>query len=478
MSFDLGLDPPPVTPKQAPKERTLRKREMKPSVEPMARASSAVPMADANMAVDVQPGAVRLEDFYAYMPAHAYFYVPTRELWPAASVNSRAPWPMGANGKAIAPNRWLDTNRAVEQATWFPGQPELINDKLALLSGWVDHPGARVFNLYLAPPACAGNARLAQPWIDHVRGVYPEDADHIIRWLAHRVQHPGIKCNHALVLGGMQGIGKDTILEPVTTALGKWNCQEISPIQMLGRFNGWLKAVLVRVSEARDLGEVDRYAFYEHAKAIIVTPPDVLRVDEKNLREHYIVNVLGLVITTNHKTDGLYLPADDRRHYVAWSHRQAIEYDEAYWRTLYGWYASGGSGHVCAYLRSLDLSAFDPKAPPPKTPAFWAIVQAGEAPESSELRDVLDHLGNPAAITVSKLMAAAQDLKLFDLFDELQDRKNRRAIPHKLERVDYVQVRNPDAADGAFKVAGMRRTVYARRTLALADQIREARRVG
>jgi len=26
-----------------------------------------------------------------------------------------------------------------------------------------------------------------------------------------------------------------------------------------------------------------------------------------------------VIITTNHKTDGIYLPADDRRHMVAWS---------------------------------------------------------------------------------------------------------------------------------------------------------------
>jgi hypothetical protein len=429
-------------------------------------------------AKEAMPASARLTDFYAYMPSHTYIYVPTREMWPAASVNARVTWPVGEDGKTIAASKWLDIHRAVEQATWHPGRPEIITDMVALMSGWVEHQGARVFNLYLPPPVQPGDPNLAQRWIDHVRAIYPDDADHIIKWLAHRVQHPGIKCNHALVLGGEQGIGKDTILEPVTTALGKWNCQEISPIQMLGRFNGWLKAVLVRVSEARDLGEVDRYAFYEHAKAVIVTPPDVLRVDEKNLREHYVVNVLGLVITTNHKTDGLYLPADDRRHYVAWSDRRAADYKEGYWRALYEWYAAGGTGHVGAYLRALDLSDFDPKAPPRKTAAFWAIVQAGEAPESSELRDVLEHLGNPPAVTVDQLAAGAYDLKLAELHDELRDRKNRRATPHKLERVGMVQVRNPDATDGAFKVCGRRKIVYAQRELPLPDQIRAARRVG
>ena len=99
----------------------------------------------------------------------------------------------------------------------------------------------------------------ADPWLAHVRKVYPNDADRIIKWLAHRVQRPHEKINHALVLGGLQGIGKDTLLEPVKRAVGPWNFAEVSPQQLLGRFNGFLKSVILRVSEARDLGEVNRF---------------------------------------------------------------------------------------------------------------------------------------------------------------------------------------------------------------------------
>ena len=74
------------------------------------------------------------------------------------------------------------------------------------------------------------------------------------------------------MLGGNQGVGKDTILEPVKNAIGPWNFSEVSPTQMMGRFNGFLKSVILRVSEARDLGDSDRYAFYEHMKPIIAAP--------------------------------------------------------------------------------------------------------------------------------------------------------------------------------------------------------------
>ena len=65
-----------------------------------------------------------------------------------------------------------------------------------------------------------GNAAEAVPWLDHIDKVFGEDdGRHIITWLAQRVQRPAVKINHALVLGGPQGIGKDTLLEPVNGAL-------------------------------------------------------------------------------------------------------------------------------------------------------------------------------------------------------------------------------------------------------------------
>jgi hypothetical protein len=68
-----------------------------------------------------------------------------------------------------------------------------------------------------------------------------------------------------------------------------------------------------------------------------------------------------VIITTNHKTDGIYLPADDRRHFVAWSDLDKDDFPESYWNALWAWYEAGGFGHVAAYLSALDLSLFNPK---------------------------------------------------------------------------------------------------------------------
>ena len=223
------------------------------------------------------------------------------------------------------------------------------------------------------PPAIViGDAAEAEPWLDLVKKVFPDDADHIVKWLAHRVQRPEEKINHAILLGGEQGIGKDTILEPVKRAVGPWNFSEASPHQVLGRFNGFLKSVVLRVSETRDLGDVNRFQFYEHMKTYTAAPPDVLRVDEKNsFREYTVFNCCGVIFTTNRR-DSFYIPADDRRTYVAWSDLKKEDFNEGYWTEIWRWYTEGGDRHIAAYLMSLDISTFNPKAPPPKTPYVLA----------------------------------------------------------------------------------------------------------
>jgi hypothetical protein len=292
-----------------------------------------------------------------------------------------------------------------------------------------------------------------------------------VKWLAHRVQRPQDKINHCLVLGGSQGIGKDTLLEPVKRAIGAWNFCEVSPAQMMGRFTGFLKSVILRVSEARDLGDSDRYGFYDHMKAYTAAPPDTLRVDEKHVREHHVLNCVGIVLTTNYKTAGIYLPTDDRRHFVGWSELAKENFEPEYWNKLWGWYDRGGDRHVAAYLAELELTDFDPKAPPPKTAAFWDIVDSNRAPEDAELADVLDSIRNPEAVTLAAIIDHTQSASLLDW---LQDRKNRRIIPHRLEQCEYIPVRNNAARDGLWRINGKRQAIYVQAILSQRDRVAAA----
>jgi hypothetical protein len=214
-------------------------------------------------------------------------------------------------------------------------------------------------------------------------------------------------------------------------------------------------------------------AFHDHIKIYAAAPPDVLRVNEKHLREYYVLNCLGLIVTTNHKTDGLYLPASDRRHYVAWSDYQMEDFTQEYWNELWNFYHNGGFEHVTAYLSELDLSNFNPKAAPPKTPAFWQIVNANSAPEDAELMDILDTLKLPEAITIADLIEKANG----EIADWLSDRRNRRSFPHRLERCGYVSFRNISTKHGLWEVKSRRQAIYVRAELRPEQQLNAARKL-
>jgi hypothetical protein len=123
-----------------------------------------------------------------------------------------------------------------------------------------------------------------------------------------------------------------------------------------------------------------------------------------------------------------------------------------------------------AFLREYNIIDFDPKAPPPKTQAFWDIVDANTAPENPELADVFDKLGSPDAVCLDDIIGKAKS----DFKKWLGDPKNRKTIPHRLRQCGYVRVRNENRADGYWVINKERRVIYAKYDLSVREQIAAA----
>lgn len=433
------------------------------------------------------------DDFYHLRSQNKYLVAHDNSLWPAVSVNRELPMHNTGQKNAkgewvyITATQWLQENRPVHQLVWSPGDEKVIEGRQLDNGGWIETDGYRAYNVYQPPIAAAGDASDVAPWLDHVHTVYPDDANHIISWLAHRVQKPHEKINHALVLGGYQGIGKDTIIEPALRAVGPQNCHEVTPAVLVGRFNNYVRSVILRISEAHDLGRIDRYDFYEHCKPLIAAPPFALRCDEKNLAETYVPNVMGVIITTNHKVDGLYLPEDDRRHYVCWSECRRddfVQEDDAagqpvnYFAAIYTWFNAGGYANVGTYLSTFDLSSFDPTTPPCKTPAFWAIVDSNRPAEDAELADLLERMASngqdrPEVMTKRQLIDECFTCGDFpDLLAFLQDRRARKKLKGRMEANGYTVVPNDSTKDKLWKIQDKRQQVYALSSLSPSDRLK------
>ena len=421
------------------------------------------------------PPRATIDDFYAFLPKHTYIYRHTGEMWLVTGINTtvdRVVVGVDKDGDPVTTTAalWLDRHKGVVQMTWAPGRPQLILDQVTSEGGWIPKDGAAIFNSYRPPLPRTGNAANAGPWLELVARLYPDHAGHILAFFAHRVQKPAEKINHALVLAGSPGIGKYTLLEPLKHGVGPWNFKEISPLNVSGANTDFMQSTVLRISETRDLGEGSRYSFYETTQTMMAAPPDMVRINIKYVPQFYIPNVTAVIFTTNYGADGLFLPPDDRRHYVCGTEVTQEHFAADYFRGLWAWYVAGGIDDVVAYLRDYDLSAFNAKAPPDKTPAFWRMVDAGRASEEPEFREAIDKAGDPAAITINILAQHAGH----ELVEWIRDRKNRRNIPRRMDACGHVPVRNAGAIDGRWKIGGRLQVIYGLKSLSVGDRYRAA----
>jgi hypothetical protein len=412
------------------------------------------------------------EDFRSVVGEVDFVHVGTGAFWKVASVDAKvAPVVVGVkddgSDKTIKATAWMRAHRYVTELSWLPGRERIVADCSVGVMGLERRLLHSVFNLYQAPPVVAVVGEVnAEPWCDLVRRLWPDEANEIFDWFGHRVQRPGEKCNHALVLGGAPGIGKDTVLEAVRRAVGVANCNEIMPSDLRTGFNDYVKSVLLVINELRDDGQLTQYAIYDKSKTLIAAPPYTTTINSKYLKKYVVPNVCGVVMTTNYKQTGLYLPADDRRHLVCWSEAPAIGDGDVGFAVLWKWLEGGGFAHVAAWLRARDLSGFDPKAPPRKTQAFRDIVMAAGSVEERALGDKIEKLGRPEVLRISDLKSCATDI--FDdensrLDGWLTDHKFRRVVAEALDRGGYRQVRNPGQQDGRWKIGRRNEFVYGRK---------------
>ena len=251
------------------------------------------------------------------------------------------------------------------------------------------------------------------------------------------------------------------------------NFLEISPTAITNQFNPYLQSVVLLITELRDLGELsNRVSFYEATKWMLASPPAALRVNEKHAKHFYVPNVCGVIATTNHKTDGLYLPADDRRHYIAWSDLEVSPRSSDHWKEYYRWLDDGGDRHVTAFLDARDLSESTPRPRPRRRRHSGRSSTPASQPEESELADVLKSFAG-GAVTIHMVIKKATDSHYDELCRFLLDRTKRRVITGRMEKAGYTAVRNQDAkSDGHWKIGGRRCAAYAPKGLSAGEAAR------
>lgn len=405
-------------------------------------------------------GEVPLDKFVFYGPGNNFIYRPTVSLWIAAAVDA-AVSPLNEDGKIIKASDWLKTNQLVTSMTCDPAiDTDYLKGYDCRNGEIVAMDGAALFNSYRKPTIALGDSRLATPFLEHVRKIFNKDGDaeQFLNYMAHRVQRPEEKPRFALLIAGGQGVGKDTAVEFCCPAIGVWNVANIDPSAFEAAFNEYAAATLVRVSEAANLHDMSKWAFNERTKVLIAGSPDYCQINPKYGQKYSVRMHCGVIITTNHLSNGIYIPPDDRRYDVIESATMAEMglADEAtrkrYFSDLWDWFLQGGSAHVAAYLAEKPLGGWSASGGQRKTAAHATVVAGGTVGDSW-LEDVLDAMNYPTGVRedwiVQHVVAAG---------GKAEDARKR--INNAIGRLGYVAFMNPATPSGRWKISGKLVAVY------------------
>jgi len=265
----------------------------------------------------------------------------------------------------------------VDKIEYAPGYPNrFAKGRTTFLNTYVDD-------------TCRGVKGDATPWYDlfDVLGWGGEKREHVLDFLAYTVQHPEEKINHAIILGGGEGIGKDTLVWPIMQAMGR-NGTVIQGSDLLLDFNSYLlNTKLLQINEIDAGNYVQAQAVSNKIKGFITAPPDTININEKMVASFPIQNKVNVIMGTN-ETRPVIMAMDSRRYYFLWSslnihdesgHNVLPRY-ATYYKELWAWLKGGGWKYCVNELYQRDVSEFDPGATPPTTDDLIDVREASMDP--------------------------------------------------------------------------------------------------
>ena len=238
------------------------------------------------------------------------------------------------------------------------------------------------------PPVQAGDVT---PWLDHCRALVPEtsELEHVFDVMAFKLQHPEIKINHAILHGGDQGSGKDTMWSPFIWAVCGPHLKNRGLLDndtMSSQFGYALESEILILNELKEPDAKERRALANKLKPVIAAPPEMLSVNRKGLHPYSMANRMFVLAFSNDPVP-ISLDSQDRRWFCIWSHAPRMSAAAA--AQLWSWYKAGGFAAVGAWLAARDVSAFNPGATPAMTEFKLNLVEHGMSSAESFLVEMM-----------------------------------------------------------------------------------------
>lgn len=285
-----------------------------------------------------------------------------------------------------------------------------------------ERDGVTYGNSYVAS-GITGVAGDVSRWMNHWDALgWTEHREHMLDYMAYTVQHPEFKINHMLVLGGGEGTGKDYLIYPLIKAMGR-NTKTIDGSMLLTGFNEYLFNTKLLVINETELGDhKDATTVGNKLKPIATAPPETLHVNPKGTKGFYIDNLINGIMTTNSlapfKSEGI-----SRRYYAVWTDLVMRDQHGAmrkewtdYWVDRWDWMMDEGVDACVHYLRTRDVSKFNPYPAPPMTEFLRDIAQQSKSPVQQTIEAFLQSRVGAFDQDLVRLEELTATLKAGDVF--------------------------------------------------------------
>ena len=280
-----------------------------------------------------------------------------------------------------------------------------------------------------------------RPWLDHVARMIPDavEREHVLDVMAHKLQHPNRKINHAVLHIGHPGSGKDTMWQPFLWGIGGEALSNVSIVRNEEIQSQWgyaYESEVMVFEELRQSEAKDRRALENHLKPVIAAPPDFLQVNRKGLHPYQALNRIFVLAFSNERVP-ISLSGDDRRWFVTYSEAPRMTEPES--RAIWDWYKAGGLAVAAGWLYQRDVSRFNPSATPPLTEAKIIMVEQGRSTAESYLVEMIER-------RLGEFSAGVVAAPFYTLCDRLQGgapmgtRVVQQALLHALKEAGWVDM--------------------------------------
>jgi len=229
------------------------------------------------------------------------------------------------------------------------------------------------------------------PWLNHCRELVPEPAEleHLLDIMACKVQHPQVKINHAVLHGGDEGSGKDTMWAPFIWAVCGSHLKNRGIMDNNSINSQWgyqLESEILLINELKEPDASARRQLANQLKPIIAAPPEMLPINRKGLHPYQMANRVFVLAFSNDPVP-ISLASQDRRWFCVWS--AAARMDAKVAQALWAWYRKGGFESIAAWLHARDVTKFNPAAAPAMTEFKANLVEHGMSMAESYLVEML-----------------------------------------------------------------------------------------